>query len=82
MEEYYLSKEFLATYFAKKLGTRNPRPSKPLSASKKPAKSMIQVPPEQVAGALEMVGASSLTNCLISGIAFAIASIGVWGDMD
>jgi len=72
----------MATYASKKLGTRPPRSSKLRSSSKKTVKPAEYVPPEKVTSALEKVGASSLTNCLISGIAFAVASIGVWGDMD
>jgi len=39
------------------------------------------VPPQQVAGALERIGAACLANCFISGIAFGMASIGVLGDV-
>jgi hypothetical protein len=79
-DEYYLLKEFIFQYAAHK---RSRKPGQPV---KKPSTKTVrgvetQLPASQVAGALEKLGATSLTNCLVSGIAFAIASIGVFGDM-
>ena len=78
-DEYYVAREFISQCTAGKSGRRTVI-KKP---SRKPARTADQhVPPQQVAGALEKLGATSLTNCLVSGIAFGIASIGVFGDMD
>jgi hypothetical protein len=78
-DEYYVAKEFISQYTAGKSGHRTVIKK----SSRKPMKPVdIHMPPQQVAGALEKLGAASLTNCLVSGIAFTIASIGVFGDMD
>ena len=78
-DEYYVVREFISQYAAGKSGRRTVIKK----ASKKPARTSDQhLPPQQVASALEKLGATSLTNCLVSGLAFGIASIGVFGDMD
>ena len=78
-DEYYVAREFISQYTARKSGRRTVIKK----SSRKPAGTADQpLPPQQVAGALEKLGATSLTNCLVSGIAFGIASIGVFGDLD
>jgi hypothetical protein len=81
-DEYYVMKDFITEYAARGSGHRTARPSK--KSSKNTGKTVTEpvIPPEQVAGALEKLGAASLTNCLVAGIAFGIASIGVYGDME
>ena len=78
--EYYLLKEFLFQYAARKTGKTNRRVKQPYKSPVRKAEA--QLPASHVVDALEKLGAASLTNCLVSGIAFGIASIGVFGDMD
>ena len=87
-EEYHLAKEFALEYTAHK-SRRRPSNSRANRPSNRPTRRAVQetqpqaqLPPEQLTLALEKLGASSLTNCLLSGIAFASATIGVFGDMD
>ena len=82
MDEFYFAKEFIFQYAAHKTGNRTTRPVVRKS-SRKPARTAEkQFPASQVASALEKLGATSLTNCVVSAIAFGIASVGVFGDMD
>ena len=81
-DEYFIAKEFILQYTAKKTGAHRPVVKK---SSRNVAERTTESPyksPQQVTDALEKVGATSLTNCLVSGIGFGIASIGVLGDMD
>ena len=87
-DEYYLAKEFLLEYSAQK-SRRHPSNSRANRPSNRPSRRalqesrpMPQLPPDQLTLALEKLGASSLTNCFISGMAFALATIGLFGDMD
>ena len=84
-DEYHLAKEFVRENTAHKSRRRasNSRANKPSNrATVQGVQSQPQLPPEQLTLALEKLGASSLTNCLVSGIAFTLATIGVFGDMD
>ena len=87
-DEYYLAKDFLLDYSAHK-SHRRPSNSRANRPSNRPSRRAVQepppvplLPPDQLTLALEKLGASSLTNCFLSGIAFALATIGVFGDMD
>jgi|SRR5277367_2066997 hypothetical protein len=87
-DEYHLAKEFVLEYTAQK-SRRRPSNSRASRPSNRPTRRAVQeplppsqVPPEQLILALEKLGASSLTNCLVSGIAFTLATIGLFGDMD
>lgn len=81
-DEYHFVKEFISEYTPRSSRHRTDRPSK--KASRKTGKTVTEpeMPAAQVAGALEKLGAASLTNCLVAGIAFGIASIGVYGDVE
>jgi hypothetical protein len=82
-DRYYLAKEVILEYHGRKTSQKTGRQSsKPSRKAGKTVHTETLLPPQQVAGALEKLGAKSLTNCLVSGIAFGIASIGVLGDMD
>ena len=80
-DRYEITKEFALEYYARKTSQRSRRPAK---ATRKPvaARGVALVPSHQVAGALERLGASSLANFVVSGIAFGIATVGVFGDME
>ena len=80
-DRYYFAKELFLEYHARKLSQENSRPvSKPTKHMAKTISRDPLLPPQQVTSALEKLGAKSLTNCLVSGIAFGIAMIGVLGD--
>jgi len=81
-DEYFAMKEFVMEYAALKTGQKRPAQSKKSSRKSGKTAGQQQLLPQQVASAMEKLGATSLTNCLVSGIAFGIASIGVFGDMD
>jgi hypothetical protein len=81
-DEYHFMKEFISEYTARSDGHRTARSSKKPSRNAGKTAAEPEIPPAQVAGALEKLGAASLTNCLVAGIAFGIASIGVYGDVD
>jgi len=80
-QQYYIGREFISEYVARKSHKREKRPFR---APVEPRLSTTEplLPPQEVEGALEQLGASSLANCLMSGMAFGIATIGVFGDMD
>jgi hypothetical protein len=80
-EGYFAMNEVISQYMALKTGRKTFRTVKK-STKKTTRAPEPQLPIQQVAGALEKVGATSLTNCLVSGIAFGIATVGVFGDMD
>ena len=80
-DEYNLFKDVLLEYRAQKIGQKSSRRS---VKSKQPATTeqpSDRPSPQEVTVALEKLGAASLTNCLLSGIAFAAATIGVYGDI-
>ena len=82
-DKYYLTKEVALEYYARKT-IRGKIPAKP--SSERASRMLVhvdpQLSPQQVTGALEKLGATSLANCMVSGIAFGIASIGIFGDVD
>jgi hypothetical protein len=82
LERYEATKEFTLEYCAKKTGREFHRPREEPGKARQDRQERSQsVPPQQVAGALERVGAACLANCLVSGIGFGMASVGVLGDM-
>jgi hypothetical protein len=88
--QYQTMKEFIQEYYARKTDRRTGRQFRTAArraqgqyqamGSSIPA--ITQLPPNQVESELEKLGASSLANCAVSGIAFVIVSIGVLGDME
>jgi hypothetical protein len=81
-EKYQIAREFTEEYYAKKTGHRiSQSKGKSKEPRHRPKDKSQNVPLQQVASALEQVGAASLANCLVSGIAFVMASIGVLGDV-
>lgn len=80
-QQYYIGREFISEYVARKSNKREKRPFRaPVEPRLSPSEPLL--PPQEVEGALEQLGASSLANCLVSGVAFGIATIGVFGDVD
>lgn len=80
---YEVTKEFAMEYYAQKTSQRPGRSTR--VSARRPVRAthgFTLIPPQQVAGALERLGASSLANFVVSGIAFGIATVGVFGDMD
>jgi hypothetical protein len=84
-EGYEVTKEFVLEFEARRKAKYTahhrhvPRPATPHRTSR--TAQFPYLPNAQVPGALEKLGAMSLANCLVSGFAFGIASIGVLGDM-
>ena len=82
-DRYYLAKEVAAEYYARKTMHRTTRRGGPANEERtSPMQVETPLSPQEVTGSLEELGAASLANCLVSGFAFTIASIGVLGDMD
>jgi len=83
-DQYEVIKEFVLEYYARKTAERKGRPIARTTTKRRvyPTQGVTLVASQQVAGALERLGASSLANFVVSGIAFGIATIGVFGDMD
>lgn len=77
-DQYEVTKEFAIELYAKKM-RRNVNRHK--ETREQHEKKVHTIPTERVAGVLERIGAACLANCLVSGIAFGMASIGVLGDM-
>jgi hypothetical protein len=87
---YQTTKEFIQEYYAQKTNGNAERYVRMYSRQTQeqyqamfgsiPA--TLQLPPNQVESELEKLGAASLANCGVSGIAFVIVSIGVLGDME
>jgi hypothetical protein len=88
--QYQITKEFIQEYYARKTDQRTGRqfrtPARRAQGQYQAMAASIpanpQLPPNQVENELEKLGASSLANCAVSGIAFVIVSIGVLGDME
>jgi hypothetical protein len=83
VDQYEVTKEFVIEYYEDKRAQRTRRPGKPITRRPVNARQGDRVvPAQQTPGALERLGASSLANFVVSGIAFGIATIGVFGDTD
>jgi hypothetical protein len=86
--QYQITKEFIQEYYAQKTDRRTGRQfwtaarRAEYQAIATSLQANVQLPPNQVESELEKLGASSLANCAVSGIAFVIVSIGVLGDME
>jgi hypothetical protein len=83
-EGYEVTKEFVLEFEARRKAKSTAhrhihRPATPHRTAR--TAQVPHLPHAQVAGALEKLGAMSLANCVVSGFAFGIASIGVLGDM-
>lgn len=83
-DQYEVAKDFLLEYCARKTAQRTGRPVARVAPKRRlyPTQGVTLVASQQVDGALEGLGASSLANFVVSGTAFGIATIGVFGDMD
>jgi hypothetical protein len=79
-EKYFLVKGVAVEYYYKKSGT--PRARTEDRGKGGPEEGFEAVQDEDTVGALNQVGAASLANCLISGIAFGITSVGLFGDTE
>ena len=84
-DRYQAAKEFAIELYAKKTGrgtSRGRRERRDGSPAGWTRNYLSQRPRSETVRALNRVGAASFANCVISGIAFGMASIGVFGDMD
>ena len=88
--QYQITKEFIQEYYARKTDRRT-GPQSRMAAQRAQGRyqamatslqANLQLPPNQVESELEKLGALSLANCAVSGIAFVIVSVGVLGDME
>lgn len=83
-EGYIMTKEFIIEFHAR----RNAQPQcghrhaiHSATPKRTTPRTTVDLPTQQVVDCLEKLGATSLANCIVSGFAFGIASIGVLGDM-